>query len=77
MKNFRTLGQNLLGEKYCDQKKEKENNAVNSGHYVLPATPKGMHTRYSNQITPLILATSVCPEMRIVASKASMLEEPN
>ena len=39
--HFITLGQPLLGKKGTGsdrQKKERENNIVNSGHYVLPAT---------------------------------------
>ena len=39
MQNFRTLGQPFLGEEFGPEKKKK--NAVNSGHYVLPAMPKG------------------------------------
>jgi hypothetical protein len=45
MQNFTTLGQPLLGEKYGtpkERKKErKRRNAIISGHYFLPATPKG------------------------------------
>ena len=37
MQDFRTLGQPLLEEKKLDWKKKKAKNAVNSGHYNLPA----------------------------------------
>ena len=42
MQNFSTLGQYLLGRKYPDEKKKEEIeiNAVSSGNYILPATPK-------------------------------------
>ena len=42
MQNFRTLGQPILGKSnQIGEKERKRKNTVNSGHYILPETPKG------------------------------------
>jgi hypothetical protein len=39
MQSFKTLGQPLLGENEPGEKgEEKKKNAVNRGHFILPAT---------------------------------------
>ena len=69
MQNIRALEQHLLGEKEREKSK-REKNGVNSGHYVLPATPKGSaHTllgpnskdfSYENQNNLLHVAGVLC-----------------
>jgi hypothetical protein len=44
MQNFRTLEQHLYeksNSKRREKKEEREKYTVNSGHFVLPATPNG------------------------------------
>jgi hypothetical protein len=42
MQNLMTLGPTPSGRKVTRSEEErKNNNAVSSGHYILPATPKG------------------------------------